>query len=116
MNNAVISEFRSKDQPCQPEKRRFHERVLVAICRALKAVGDRVAEARRVQQIFDELNAMNDHELEDIGLIRSDIPAVVAGTYRRMHPEASNVITLDRRCRMRPSDATAELPKKPSAA
>ena len=116
MRNAVISEFRSKDQSCQPEKRLLHERVFGAICRALKAVGDRAAEARHVQQIFDELNAMNDHELEDIGLIRSDIPAVVAGTYRGMRPAASNVITLDRRCRTRPSDATAALPKKPSAA
>lgn len=116
MNNAVISEFRPKDQPCKRERRRLHERVLVAICRALNAVGDKVAEARHAQQIFGELNAMNDHELEDIGIIRSDIPAVVAGAYRGMRPVASNVISLDRRCRMRQSDATAALPKKPSAA
>lgn len=116
MNNAVISKFRSKDRSCKPERRRLHERVLGTICRALNAVVDKVAEARHAQQIFDELNAMNDHELEDIGLIRSDIPAVVAGTYRGMRPAASNVISLDRRCRRRPSDATAALPKKPSAA
>ncbi|WP_423888540.1 DUF1127 domain-containing protein [Bradyrhizobium sp.] len=116
MSNAVISEFRSKDQSCKPERRRLHERALGAICRALNAVGDKVAEAGHAQKIFDELNAMNDHELEDIGLIRSDIPAVVAGTYRGMRSAASNVITLDRRCRVRPSDATAALPKKPSAA
>lgn len=116
MNNAVISQFRSKEQSCKPAKRRLHERVLVAICGVLYAVSDRVAKARHAQQIFGELNAMNDHELEDIGITRSDIPAVVAGTYRGVQPAASNVISLDRRCRMRPSDATSALPKTPSAA
>jgi uncharacterized protein YjiS (DUF1127 family) len=40
------------------------------------------AEARRMAQAYDELAAMSDPELRDIGINRSDILAVVSGAYR----------------------------------
>lgn len=116
MDNAVISEFHPKGPDCKPEMLCLHERILAVIHRTLRAVGERVAEARHARQIFDELNAMSDHELEDIGIVRADIPAFVAGTYRGVRSAASNVIPLDCRCRMRSSDAAGASPKKPSAA
>lgn len=115
-NNTVVSEFRPNGQSSKPGKRRIRERILAAIGHSLKAVGEQVAEARRAQQVFDELNTMTDRELEDIGIRRFDIPAVVAGTYRSMRLAASNVIPLGRRRAMRSSDRVAASPKKPSAA
>lgn len=115
-NNPIVFELRPNGRSRKQENRRIHERVLTAIGRSLKAVGERVAEARRAQQVFDELNAMTDHELEDIGIMRSDIAAVVAGTYRGMRLSASNVIPIDRRCAKQPSDQIAAPPKRPSAA
>jgi len=52
-----------------------------AIKRTGKAFGERVAEARRMARAYDELAAMSDPELHDIGISRADIPAVVSGTY-----------------------------------
>lgn len=93
MNNAVISRLLPKGQCYGQESRWPHERFVAAIRRVLSAVGDRVAAARRAQQTLKELNAMTDHELEDIGIIRSDIPAIIAGTYPGMQRAASNVIS-----------------------
>ena len=52
-----------------------------AIRRTGKAFGEGVAEARRTARAYDELAAMSDPELHDIGISRADIPAVVSGTY-----------------------------------
>jgi uncharacterized protein YjiS (DUF1127 family) len=41
------------------------------------------AERRYRARIWRELMSYTDRELADIGLTRSDIPAVVNGTYRR---------------------------------
>jgi uncharacterized protein YjiS (DUF1127 family) len=38
---------------------------------------------RDYQRNMAELSHLSDHELEDIGLCRSDIPAVAAGRRRR---------------------------------
>ena len=57
------------------------DRAWSAISRTGKAFGERVAEARRMARAYDELAAMSDPELHDIGISRADIPAVVSGTY-----------------------------------
>jgi uncharacterized protein YjiS (DUF1127 family) len=42
----------------------------------------RLQEARRHRRARAELRAMNDLELRDIGLGRSDVPSVLAGRFR----------------------------------
>jgi uncharacterized protein YjiS (DUF1127 family) len=58
-----------------------------AISRTPKTFAEGVAEAaRRMARAYDELAAMSDPELRDSSINRSDIPAVVSGTYRRTPP------------------------------
>lgn len=40
-------------------------------------------DARRMQETYRELSALSDRELRDMGISRSDIPAIVAGTFTR---------------------------------
>ncbi len=58
------------------------DHVWSAIRRTGKAFSDRIAQARRRARAYDQLAAMSDPELHDIGISRADIPAVVWGTYR----------------------------------
>jgi uncharacterized protein YjiS (DUF1127 family) len=49
----------------------------------------RLREAARLRRARTELCAMNDLELRDIGLGRSDIPSVLSGRFARFdRPEA----------------------------
>lgn len=41
-----------------------------------------IAEGLRMSRLYDELSGMSDRELAQIGISRSEIPAVVAGTHR----------------------------------
>lgn len=50
---------------------------------ALKTFADRIAYGRRLYRDYVDLSAMSDLELQDLGIRRSDIFAVVAGTYQR---------------------------------
>lgn len=43
----------------------------------------RYENAQRRKQMFQELNSYTDRQLADIGLMRSDIPSVVNGTYAK---------------------------------
>lgn len=54
-----------------------------AVVGFLRAIATAFAEARRQRAVYEELSRLSDRELRDIGLNRADIPAVVAGTYRR---------------------------------
>jgi uncharacterized protein YjiS (DUF1127 family) len=45
----------------------------------LAAAKHAVADWRRRQQAYAELSALDDHALADIGIRRSDIPAIVEG-------------------------------------
>lgn len=67
-----------------------------ALAHTAKAIAEGASEARRMQRMYDELSSMSDLELHDFGLIRSDIPAVVTGTYRPPRPP-SNVLPIGRR-------------------
>jgi uncharacterized protein YjiS (DUF1127 family) len=72
--------------------------VFASAGRALRKVANKMAECRRRRQSYQELAAMSDRELEDIGISRSDIDAIFAGQYERARP--SNVVVFDR-CRYR---------------
>ena len=66
-------------------------RVLNWLMRTLKSTGDGMAEARRRHQAYEELAALSNLELEDFGISRGDIPAVIAGTLSREQTSAVRV-------------------------
>lgn len=68
-----------------------------AISRTLKALAEGVAGARRMARAYDEFAAMSELELHDIGINRSDIPAVVSGTYPGTPPPISDFTSRVRR-------------------
>lgn len=80
-----------------------HEGILASIGRALRKFGSEIVEFHRMRRSFEELAAMNDCELEDIGINRTDISAVFAGTYQRQKSAPSNVIALNRCHKLRSS-------------
>lgn len=49
----------------------------------LGRLGRRLYEMRRRARAKAELHAMNDLELRDLGLGRSDVPSVLAGRFER---------------------------------
>jgi uncharacterized protein YjiS (DUF1127 family) len=56
--------------------------LLSVMLRALKKFADGIVHGRQLHRDYVHLSAMSDPELQDIGITRSDIFAVVAGTYR----------------------------------
>jgi uncharacterized protein YjiS (DUF1127 family) len=70
-----------------PVSRHSHPAILTHVWQAiggtLKALAEGAATARRAARVYEQLTAMSDPELHDIGIHRSDIPAVVSGTYLR---------------------------------
>ena len=72
-----------------------------AIARALDTVIKGARDARRMHRAYEELSALSDVELQDIGMSRSDIRAAVTGTFLPAAP-ASNVLSIDRRTRPHP--------------
>lgn len=50
--------------------------------RSMKNFFGGIAEGLRMSRLYDELSGMSDRELAQIGISRSEIPAVVAGTHR----------------------------------
>jgi uncharacterized protein (DUF2249 family)/uncharacterized protein YjiS (DUF1127 family) len=70
-----------------------------ALVRTLNAIAEGVNNANRMRRMYDELSAMSDVELQDMGMTRSDIGAVVTRTYRLRQSAASNVFSFDRRDR-----------------
>jgi uncharacterized protein YjiS (DUF1127 family) len=68
--------------------------------RALRRLGHKLVEYHRQRRAHEELVAMTDYELEDIGISRSEIDAIFAGRYQRPKPETSNVVVLEH-CRYR---------------
>jgi uncharacterized protein YjiS (DUF1127 family) len=57
--------------------------LLTTVLEALQAFANRIAHTRQLYRDYHHLSAMSDPELQDIGISRSDILAVVAGTYQR---------------------------------
>jgi uncharacterized protein (DUF2249 family)/uncharacterized protein YjiS (DUF1127 family) len=73
-------------------------RALNWLTRTLKSASDGMVEARRRHQTYEELAALSNLELEDIGISRMDIPAVVAGALRREQTSpVSDVLPITRR-------------------
>jgi len=61
----------------------------MSIVNLLVAGGQAVSEWRRRQRSYAELSALDDRSLADIGLRRSDIPAVIEGFYEATRPRKS---------------------------
>jgi uncharacterized protein YjiS (DUF1127 family) len=57
--------------------------LLTTVLEVLQAFANRIVHGRQLYRDYLHLSAMSDPELQDIGISRSDILAVVAGTYRR---------------------------------
>jgi uncharacterized protein YjiS (DUF1127 family) len=57
--------------------------VLSTALEAMKALANGIVHGNQLYRDYLHLSAMSDPELQDIGISRSDIFAVVAGTYRR---------------------------------
>lgn len=103
MNTLVLV----KDRPCRALRRPMpvnghrHPTILRhawrAISRALKALAEGVAGARRMARAYDEFAVMSELELHDIDVNRNDISAVVSGTYPRTPPPISDFTSLVRR-------------------
>lgn len=74
-----------------------HAGVLASAGRALRRLGHRMAECRRNRRGYQELAAMSDLELEDLGISRTDIDIIFAGRYGRVGPNLPNFIMPDRR-------------------
>lgn len=51
---------------------------------ALRAFADKITHGHQLHCDYLQLSAMSEPELQDIGISRSDISAVLAGTYRRV--------------------------------
>ncbi len=88
MSSSVLIEDRPGHAPHRliPASSHSHSAILIrfwqAINGTLKTFAEGAAAARRAARAYDQLTAMSEPELHDIGLHRSDIPAVVSGTYR----------------------------------
>ena len=103
MNHTVLSKNRCGRAPVRPIAtfRQRYPTILrrgwSVIDRTLNAFAEGLAEARRISRLYDELAAMSDPELHDIGINRADIPAVIAGTYRTLPPPIPIRISSNRR-------------------
>ena len=64
--------------------------ILKAIWHTPKAFVDRIVNAHKTHREYETLSAMSNLELEDMGISRSDIHAVVTGTYCGARPTRSN--------------------------
>lgn len=60
----------------------------MSLINLLVAARDALAERRQRQRAYEELAALDDRALADIGIHRSEIPALVAGVHRSAQAEA----------------------------
>ena len=58
------------------------------------AARNAAAERRRRRRAYDELTALDDRSLADIGIHRSQIPAMVEAMYQDSHPRPVNTQAL----------------------
>lgn len=105
MKKIFSSEDHSNQTRCVSVTPLPHGRALTFVGRLLKGFADVYAEAQQRQRAFEELTAMSDRELADMGITRADIPAIVAGTYQRPQAATSNVIPFDQRRRLQTSES-----------
>ena len=70
-----------------------------ATARALSAFAEGIVDARRISRLYDELAAMSDPELQDIGINRADIPTVIFGTHRALSTVVPVLVSSNRRDR-----------------
>ena len=61
------------------------------------AARNAVAERQRRRRAYDELTALDDRSLADIGIHRSQIPAMVEAMYQSVHADPVNAPALGAR-------------------
>lgn len=69
---------------------------LAFTARALRRLGRRMAERYRNRRGHQELDAMSDLDLEDLGISRMDIDAIFARKHDRARPNLLKLIEPDR--------------------
>lgn len=62
----------------------------MSIVNLLVGTGRAISEWRRRQRSYAELSVLDDRSLADIGLRRSDIPAVIEGFYEATRPRRTD--------------------------
>ncbi|HEX6959536.1 MAG TPA: DUF1127 domain-containing protein [Ferrovibrio sp.] len=92
LRNKIAFAFPANQTPMsvaeiEAQARRLRAEAFAAVIFAgwtlLKGVGARIKAYLEQQRALDELNALDDQMLRDIGLSRSQIPAAVAGLIER---------------------------------
>lgn len=74
----------------------------------LRGIARSFSEAQAARRTYEELSRLSDRELADMGLTRSNIPAVVAGNF---HREADAAFNMDREVvRVTPAQDNAMTP------
>lgn len=67
---------------------------LNAAARMFHVLRDGISDARRMHDDYLKLSAMTDPELEDMGIRRSDISSIVAGTYPPPRRQRTGSLTI----------------------
>ena len=68
-----------------------------ALGTAFRAIIEPLRKYLERANLYEQLMAMDDHQLADIGITRGDIPSIVAGTGRRPSLRINFVAIHDRR-------------------
>ena len=68
-----------------------------ALATAFRAITEPLRKYVERANLHEQLMAMDDHQLADIGITRGDIPTVVAGSGRRSSQRINFVAVHDRR-------------------
>lgn len=96
------------DDPGLPAMKRLPPAGALAFtARALRRLGHRMAKCRRNRRGRQELAAMSDLDLEDLGISRTDIDAIFARRYDRAGPNLPNLIKPDRHNESQSADEAA---------
>ena len=90
-------------------------RTFGVVARTVDAIIKGANDARQMHRSYEKLSVLSDAELRDLGMVRSDIRAVVTGTYFAA-PDASAVRSIGRAGRSVSAARRVEIGKAAKAA